>query len=391
MEKIKKHIGFHYLKDPKHLAFAVILAVGGIFGFRYSIYAYPEVFNVEIKAENVSQINPEEAIIIRFSQPVFGDSYKDALKIEPSQNIRTEWSDSGKKLEIHPDKFWKNETDYTITLGNGESRMFIKVDGKKIKFSTADYPKVSEFYPEEGEKDVIMDIENPIAVKFNKSTEGYFIKLGLNPESEIIYDNNPDKTQFRLLSKKKLEEGVRYDVSVYVKYLADSDSNYKKIYSSSFETLPPPPKEVAKDLNLRLEQAKKYTVPKLTSGKYIDINLTSQVMTIFENGSPIDAFIISSGKRGMETPKGKHAIYNKFPRAYSRAYNLFMPYWMAITSDGKVGIHELPEWPGGYKEGADHLGTPVSHGCVRLGIGPAGQLYNWVQIGTPVVVYSNPG
>ena len=59
-----------------------------------------------------------------------------------------------------------------------------------------------------------------------------------------------------------------------------------------------------------------------------------------------------------------------------------MPFWMQFTGMGH-GIHELPEWPGGYKEGAAHLGIPVSHGCVRLGIGPAQTVYNWADKGTP--------
>jgi hypothetical protein len=66
---------------------------------------------------------------------------------------------------------------------------------------------------------------------------------------------------------------------------------------------------------------------------------------------------------------------------------LYMPYWMAITPDGKYGIHELPEWPGGYKEGANHLGRPVSHGCVRLGVGAAKTVYEWASEGTTVVVH----
>jgi lipoprotein-anchoring transpeptidase ErfK/SrfK len=60
---------------------------------------------------------------------------------------------------------------------------------------------------------------------------------------------------------------------------------------------------------------------------------------------------------------------------------------MAIRADGKYGLHELPEWPNGYKEGASHLGIPVSHGCVRLGVGAAVRVFNWVEIGTPVVIY----
>jgi len=138
---------------------------------------------------------------------------------------------------------------------------------------------------------------------------------------------------------------------------------------------------------LRLEQAKKYTSAKVYDGKYIDINLKSQVLSRFENGQVLSTHLISSGKRGMDTPKGEHKIYNKTPRAWSKQYGLYMPYWMAILPDGKVGLHELPEWPGGYKEGAAHLGIPVSHGCVRMGIGSAKEVYEWADIGTPVIVY----
>ena len=89
----------------------------------------------------------------------------------------------------------------------------------------------------------------------------------------------------------------------------------------------------------------------------------------------------------MNTPAGEYAIRNKAPRVWSRAYGLFMPYWMALVPDGKFGIHELPEWPGGYKEGANHLGIPVSHGCVRLGVGPAQRVFEWTEINTPVIIY----
>ena len=47
----------------------------------------------------------------------------------------------------------------------------------------------------------------------------------------------------------------------------------------------------------------------------------------------------------------------------------------------------LPYWPSGYREGTNHLGIPVSHGCVRLGIGPAKTLYDWAEIGTTVAIY----
>jgi lipoprotein-anchoring transpeptidase ErfK/SrfK len=248
-------------------------------------------------------------------------------------------------------------------------------------------PRVAKFYPSNGAQGTVLDIEDPMVVDFNKSTLGFFVKFELNPAVEVAYRNNLEKTQFKLLPKYQPAEGQKYDVKIYAKKLDDPDENYKEIYASSFETLSPKPQVWDKNFSVRIEQAKSYTRAKIFEGKYIDINLSAQVLSIFQDGKLLDSFLVSTGKRGMETPKGTFAIANKTPRAWSQAYGLFMPYWMAILPSGKVGIHELPEWPGGYKEGANHLGIPVSHGCVRLGVGPAKRVYNWAEIGTPVVVY----
>lgn len=147
------------------------------------------------------------------------------------------------------------------------------------------------------------------------------------------------------------------------------------------------PKERGRDPKQKLAEAKNFAKPQISEGKYIDVSLAHQNMVLFENGEYVDAYLISSGKKGMETPLGTFKIENKVPRAWSKTYGLFMPNWMAITPSGKFGIHELPEWPGGYKEGADHLGYAVSHGCVRLGIGDSKKVYDWAEIGTPIIVH----
>ncbi len=120
-------------------------------------------------------------------------------------------------------------------------------------------------------------------------------------------------------------------------------------------------------------------------GKYIDIDLSSQLLTLFEGSTQIAAYKVSTGKWSMPTPMGERHIIDKTPRAYSSKYRLWMPYWNSIG--GGYGIHELPEWGSGVKEGESHLGTPVSHGCVRLGVGPAEHVYNWADIGTPVYIH----
>jgi len=120
--------------------------------------------------------------------------------------------------------------------------------------------------------------------------------------------------------------------------------------------------------------------------KVIEINLSAQTLSRWENGQKLDENRVSTGKRSMPTPTGVFSVRNKIEVAYSRKYRLYMPYWMAFTAQGH-GIHELPVFRNGKREGANHLGIPVSHGCVRLGIGPAEIAYNWAEIGTPVVVH----
>jgi hypothetical protein len=117
--------------------------------------------------------------------------------------------------------------------------------------------------------------------------------------------------------------------------------------------------------------------------KKIEIDLASQVLSWFYGDVRIGTTSVSSGKANS-TPRGTFKITNKHPKAWS-SYGLWMPYWNGLD-DGKVGIHELPVWPSGYVEGEDHLGTPVSHGCIRVAHEPAEFIYEWAEVGTPVII-----
>ncbi len=125
--------------------------------------------------------------------------------------------------------------------------------------------------------------------------------------------------------------------------------------------------------------------------RYIEIDLSDQTLTYYDAGVKVGEYIISSGKPGMDTPTGTFKVINKAREAYSSRYALYMPSWMAFTSQGH-GIHGLPFWKlrggGRYYEGIDHLGRKVSHGCVRVSVDNAARLWEWSEVGTPVVVQS---
>lgn len=114
----------------------------------------------------------------------------------------------------------------------------------------------------------------------------------------------------------------------------------------------------------------------------LDVSLSHQQLTYWLAGVKFKQFPVSSGKASTPTPIGHFQVINKSPKAWSR-FGLWMPYWLGLDH-GQFGLHELPVWPGGYREGASHLGKPVSHGCVRLGVGPAKYIYDRAEVGTPV-------
>lgn len=114
----------------------------------------------------------------------------------------------------------------------------------------------------------------------------------------------------------------------------------------------------------------------------LDVSLSQQQLTYWLSGVKFKQFSVSSGAPRTPTPIGQFKIINKSPKAWS-PYGLWMPYWLGLDH-GQFGLHELPIWPGGYREGSSHLGKAVSHGCVRLGIGPAKYLYDRVEVGTGV-------
>lgn len=117
----------------------------------------------------------------------------------------------------------------------------------------------------------------------------------------------------------------------------------------------------------------------------IVINLKKQELTYEIGPRAVLSFPVSTGKKGYSTPKGTFTVQSKIPRAWSRTYKLWMPYWLNFYQ-GKYGIHELPEWPNGYKESAKDLGRPISHGCVRLGVDAAKQIYDLAEVGTEILI-----
>ena len=252
------------------------------------------------------------------------------------------------------------------------------IDTYEFDFKSASPVIVEDIFPEEGSDENRQYGE--IRISFDRQIDYKTAEenFSITPEIE---GNIGWEEKTLIFQPEKFAPNTEYRVEIKNGVGAHDDEGYMTDdYTFTFKT-EINPKEVIPNIPIE---------PQNAEGKYIDIDISDQILTMFENGRSLGSYLASTGKSGMPTPYGKFKIMNKSEVAYSNKYDLYMPFWMQFTSAGH-GIHELPFWKyrsgAEYKERESHLGTRVSHGCVRLGVGPAERLYRWTEIGTPIVVH----
>lgn len=147
------------------------------------------------------------------------------------------------------------------------------------------------------------------------------------------------------------------------------------------EATPPDPAPVAEPARAALNPD-----PKNPTGRLIEVSIKKQRLTAWRDGRIIYRFVISTGREGYETPPGRYRILEKYENRWSRKWSVWMPYAMRWYQG--YFIHQLPHKDGSsYNIGATKLGTPDSHGCVRVDVGDAEALFRWTKVGTPVWVH----
>ena len=147
----------------------------------------------------------------------------------------------------------------------------------------------------------------------------------------------------------------------------------------------------AQEVNERLLQiAQLRTPPTPEPGeKRIEVSIAQQRLYAYENDELVFEFICSTGMYSSPTQAGTYEILDKIPMAYGSTWDLDMPFWMGIYWSGTLenGIHALPILANGQLLWEGYLGQPASYGCVILSTEDAETLYNWAEVGVPVIVY----
>ena len=123
---------------------------------------------------------------------------------------------------------------------------------------------------------------------------------------------------------------------------------------------------------------------------YVEINLTKQHLFCYKDGELIveSDFVSGNVSNGNATPTGVFPLTYKTLDATLRGENYATPvkYWMPFN--GNVGMHDA-NWRRSF--GGTIYKTGGSHGCINLPPAVAAQIYEVVEKGYPVLVYTMPG
>ena len=110
------------------------------------------------------------------------------------------------------------------------------------------------------------------------------------------------------------------------------------------------------------------------------VSIPLQRAYVYRGGTLIGVTTVSTGKPGHTTPTGSFDILQKRKEHYSKKYNNApMPFMQRLTWDG-IALH------------AGHLpGHPASHGCIRLPMAMAKNLFAVTSLGASVhIVKESP-
>jgi lipoprotein-anchoring transpeptidase ErfK/SrfK len=128
-------------------------------------------------------------------------------------------------------------------------------------------------------------------------------------------------------------------------------------------------------------------------GRWIDLNLTQQVVVAYEADGAVRVARTSTGRPGWETAPGMYAIQRRVEKetmesntligldAQRADYKVENVRWTQYFSDDGKALHE------NYWKPRDEFGIPSSHGCAGLVAEDALFLWQWADVGTRIYAH----
>lgn len=127
------------------------------------------------------------------------------------------------------------------------------------------------------------------------------------------------------------------------------------------------------------------TVTMSGTGKWIEIDLSSQRLTLYVGDVIVQSFSVSTGRAATPTSIGESAVYLKRTS-------------MTMTGTIAGDYYYIPDvkWVNFFNGGEaihgtywhNNFGTPMSHGCINMREADAKTVFDFAPVGTKVIVHS---
>ncbi|MBX5492630.1 MAG: L,D-transpeptidase family protein [Chloroflexi bacterium] len=318
---------------------------------------------------------PEPAELVAISGvPVAGASATVPMEVP----LTLEWSQPLRRLSYRlgdEERQWRGEPTATIPLGTsleqGQQRTLVVLDAETAEGGWLRQPAT-----------LALSAPAPLQLAAYWPADG---AVNVTPNADPTF-----RFSEPIADRAAAEEAIRFEPSVPGRFEWLADNRVRFVPEEPFPRETPIQVEVKAGPAGARGASGSYLIEPVTftfqTGKLkvIDVSLREQRLTLLEDGVPVWSAPVATGVRGAETPPGRYEVLYKMPMARFRGvnpdgsrYDIPDVRWV-LAFYGDYTIH------GAYWRST--FGRPGSNGCISLTDANAKHVYDWADVGTPVVV-----
>lgn len=317
-------------------------------------------------------------IVMAFPSAITEAKARKSFSISPSTAGELQWLENRRELHFIPSEGFDPQVSYTIRVKRPAILGQIVANSHQYNFQAQKLPtKFNARIP--GSQTIYYITESglkrPIALEVfesyadNKEEDVLLLDrpdLDLYPDNILIrLEHQPDVYKLENGAKRLIQNAETFNT------LGLDWNTIAPVNQFEFDSYP-----TGKTISLSALPHQK-----VVQGKFIDVNLQSMELTMWENGRVVDKVPVAGTGNPKTSPtrKGFFTILNKEEKHLSSLSGVYMPWSMRYSGD--FYLHGWPYWPNGSK-----LTSKYSSGCVRLFDNDVEKVFQFAEIGTPVLI-----
>ena len=237
-----------------------------------------------------------------------------------------------------------------------------------------DYKTIGKYKIEYTLKVKYLNIYKVITRNINV-VDGVPPELKVDMADEIVWNLNEEFEMPSYSASDNIDGDITSKVVIDNKVNVNEEGEYLLTFTVSDSSQ----NKVEKKIKVKVEDKWKNT--------YIIVTKSTQTLDYYEKGVLVFSSPVVTGN-DYDTPLGSFAVNNKLPVAHlvgpNNEWDCYVNWWIAFIG-GSHGFHDS-SWRTEF--GGNVWTYNPTHGCINLPASKAYELYQWVEIGTPVYIVS---